>query len=120
MKRLIYTFSISLSLIFIGLFIQSCNNEVDITEFTQEQKFLLERYAVVGIEHNDAMTDIFNSLKKETKSINIKKGDDLVEVVRQKTEKVLQSKGMYNKDLIDLDKFFNVNREKTKSAGEDI
>ncbi|MDR1504610.1 MAG: hypothetical protein LBT43_19350 [Prevotella sp.] len=35
MKRLIYTFSISLSLIFTGLFIQSCSNEVNI--FNEEK-----------------------------------------------------------------------------------
>lgn len=103
----------------IGIYVQSCSSdESDTTEFTKDQKHLIEKYAIVGKEHNDAMAVIFNSLIKDTKSTNMLKGKDLAEAVKQKTVQVLQSKG-YNTEIINFDIFFNTNKGQTKSAYED-
>jgi hypothetical protein len=103
---------------FIALFAQSCSNESDTTEFTKEQKEIIKKYAIVGVEHNNAMSEIFNSLSKETKSAGIFGGNDLEKIVKQRTEKVLQDKFLYDQDLIDIDKFYIVNSDKTKSLND--
>lgn len=104
---------------FISFCMHSCSNDTDgQPEFSKDEISLIKEYSFVGVEHNQIMSEIYNELKgKSVKSSTVQK-ENVISITKQKTEKILQSKDIYNQKVINFDKFYIVNlktQSKTRS-----
>jgi hypothetical protein len=92
-NRIFSSSMVWVSIIALGIFMQSCDRNEDFISYTQGQKYLLEKSSFIGEEHNTNMQRIYEELSLRTKSdggfVYKFTKENVVEIIKSKTEKVI-------------------------------